>query len=292
MTATATDSAPSLHRRNPAEVTIRYAILIFAAIYFVGPVLWLSLAASKSSSAVFNTPAWSFEGFQLLTNLRDLFAYDGGIYLRWGLNSALYSILGALCGTFIASLAGYYISRYNFRGKEALFSIVLGGVLVPSTALALPLFLMFAQLDLTDSFWAVFLPSIVNPFSFYLCRLTADASVPAELVEAARVDGAGDFRIFFTIASRLMVPGLVTVFLVQFVGIWNNFLLPVIMLHDQSLYPITLGLYQWSGQISLAPELQTLVLVGSLVSVAPLIIAFIALQRFWQSGLGAGAVKA
>lgn len=97
---------------------------------------------------------------------------------------------------------------------------------------------------------------------------------------------------FFSIAVRMMIPGLVTVFLTQFVSIWNNFLLPVVMLHDQTLLPVTMGLFTWNGQLSLAPELQTLVLVGSMVSVVPLLIAFVALQRFWTSGLTAGAVKA
>lgn len=270
----------------------RYALLILAASYFAGPLLWLFVAASKSGGAVASTPAWSLDGFQLLTNLQALFARDGGIYLRWAGNSALYAIAGALVGTLIAGMGGYYMSRFRFRGRESMFAIVLAGILVPSTALALPLFLLFAQLDLADTFWAVFLPSVVNPFAFYLSRLTADSAVPVEIVESARVDGAGEIRVFFLIGWRLMLPGLVTVFLTQFVGIWNNFLLPVVMLHSQELYPITLGLYTWNGQIQSDATLQTIVMIGSVVSILPLVIAFVALQRFWQNGLNAGAVKA
>jgi multiple sugar transport system permease protein len=106
------------------------------------------------------------------------------------------------------------------------------------------------------------------------------------------VDGAGEIRIFFSIASRLMLPGLVTVFLTQFVGIWNNFLLPVVMLNNDELYPLTLGLYTWNGSVQQDSGLPALVLIGSVVSIVPLIIAFVALQRFWQNGLNAGAVKA
>lgn len=287
-----TQRLPHVVHQSASSTLVRYAMLIAAAAYFIGPLLWLGMAASKSASSLSSTSPWSLEGFQLVENLENLLTYDNGIFLRWAVNSAGYSLAGAFVGTVIAGMGGYYMSLFRFRGREVLFAIVLGGVLVPSTALALPLFLMFAQVNLTDTFWAVMLASIVNPFAFFLSRLTADAAVPLEVVESARVDGAGEIRIFFSIGWRLMLPGLVTVFLVQFVGIWNNFLLPVVMLHDDALYPITLGLYTWNGQVAYNPSLQTLVLVGSFVSILPLIIAFGALQRFWRNGLNTGAVKA
>ena len=206
-------------------------------------------------------------------------------------NSVLYAALGAGVGTVLAAMAGYGIAKFSFRGRELLFGFALGGVLVPATALALPLFLLFAGVGLTNTFWAVFLPSIVSPFGVYLSRVYAGVSIPDELLEAARVDGAGELRIFFTIASRVLAPALVTVFLFQFVAIWNNFLLPLIMLQDSTLYPITYGLYSWQSQVSRYPELQTLTIVGSLVSVVPLVLTFLGLQRFWRAGLTAGSVK-
>ena len=115
--------------------------------------------------------------------------------------------------------------------------------------------------------------------------------MPDELIEAARLDGAGEFRIFFTVAVRLMSPALVTIFLFQFVTIWNNFFLPLIMLADNDLYPITLGLFAWQSQSARDPELTTAVIVGAFLSIAPLVAAFLMLQRYWRGGLGAGAVK-
>jgi multiple sugar transport system permease protein len=168
---------------------------------------------------------------------------------------------------------------------------VLGGVLVPATALALPLFLIFSQVNLTNTYWAVFLPSLVSPFGVYLARIYAAASVPDELIEAARLDGAGEVRTFFTVAVRLMFPALVTVFLFQFVAIWNNFFLPLIMLRDETLFPVTLGLYSWNSQVNQIPELRGYVLIGALLSIIPLIITFLLLQRFWRNGLGTGSVK-
>ncbi|HXV92809.1 MAG TPA: carbohydrate ABC transporter permease [Pseudonocardia sp.] len=265
--------------------------LVIMAGYFLLPVYWLVVNATKSQRDLVSTNGFWFANPQLGQNLSDLFARDGGVFPRWALNSLLYAGLGAAIGTILAAMAGYGIAKYRFRGREVLFGFALGGVLVPATALALPLFLMFAGVGLTNSFWAVFLPSIVSPFGVYLSRVYAAASVPDELLEAARVDGAGEMRIFFTIVVRILAPALVTVFLFQFVAVWNNFLLPLIMLQDQRLFPLTYGLYLWQTQVSRDPALQTLTIVGSLVSVVPLVITFLVLQRFWRAGLTAGSIK-
>ena len=125
----------------------------------------------------------------------------------------------------------------------------------------------------------------------YLARIYAASSVPDELLEAARLDGAGEVRTFFSVSVRLMVPALVTVYLFQFVAIWNNFFLPLIMLRDESLFPVTLGLYNWNTVVNQVPELRLYVLTGSLVSIVPLIVVFLLLQRFWRTGLGTGSLK-
>jgi len=278
-------------RENPASVGLAMTFLVVVAGYFLLPVYWLVVNATKSQGDLVTTNGFWFADWQLGENLAALFGRDGGIFGRWALNSLLYAGLGAAVATVLAAMAGYGIAKFSFRGRELLFGFALGGVLVPATALALPLFLMFAGVGLTNTFWAVFLPSVVSPFGVYLCRVYSAASVPDELLEAARVDGAGEVRIFFTIAARILAPALVTVFLFQFVTIWNNFLLPLIMLQDASLYPLTYGLYLWQSQISRFPELQVLTIVGSLVSVIPLVVTFVALQRFWRAGLTAGSVK-
>ncbi|HYN29424.1 MAG TPA: carbohydrate ABC transporter permease [Dermatophilaceae bacterium] len=265
--------------------------LVAMAVYFLLPVYWLAVNATKTQGDLVSTNGFWFSDFVLWENLQALFSRDDGIFLRWALNSLLYAGAGAAVGTFLAAMAGYALAKYAFRGRELIFSVVLGGVLVPATALALPLFLLFAQVSQTNTFWSVFLPSIVSPFGVYLARIFAASSVPDEIVEAARIDGASERRIFFSIASRLMAPALVTIFLFQFVLVWNNFLLPRVMLNDAKLYPITYGLYAWQTQISRDPQLQMLVVVGSLVSVIPLIAIFLSLQRYWQAGLAAGSGK-
>jgi multiple sugar transport system permease protein len=260
-------------------------------LYFLVPIWWLVVSATKDRSQFTSTnPLW-FADMALARNVGDLLRYDGGIFVRWIGNSFAYTAGGALIGTLLAAMCGYALAKYRFRGRDTLFNVVLGGVLVPATALALPLFLIFSQVRLTNTFWAVFLPSLVSPFGVYLTRIYAAASVPDELLEAARLDGSSEVRTFFTVSVRLMFPALVTVFLFQFVAIWNNFFLPLIMLRDEATFPVTLGLYSWNTQVNQIPELRGYVLVGALLSIVPLIVTFLLLQRFWRNGLGAGSVK-
>lgn len=291
-------AAEKAHSRGPRQsVMSRAAAMLIMGVftlYFLTPIWWLLVTSTKSGSQITGTaPLWftpdSVSTF--FTNLTGLFQYQDGLFLKWLVNSALYAGAGALIGTIIAAMCGYALAKYEFKGRETIFNVVLSGVLVPATALALPLFLIFSEVNLTNTFWAVFLPSLVSPFGVYLARIYAAASVPGELLEAARLDGSGEVRTFFTVSTRLMAPALVTIFLFQFVAIWNNFFLPLIMLRDQALFPVTLGLYAWNSQISQIPELRTYVIIGALVSIVPLIIAFLGLQRFWSSGLGAGSVK-
>ncbi|CAD5995570.1 Carbohydrate ABC transporter membrane protein 2, CUT1 family [Agreia sp. COWG] len=274
-----------------ASRTAAMIVMGVSTLYFLVPIWWLFIGSTKSREQFSSTAGLWFADFNLFTNIADLVSYNDGVYLRWMLNSIVYASFGALLGTLFAAMCGYALAKYRFPGRELIFNTVLGGVLVPATALALPLFLIFSQFNATNTFWSVFLPSIVSPFGVYLARIFAAASVPDELLEAARLDGAGEVRTFFSVSRRLMTPALVTIFLFQFVAIWNNFFLPLIMLRDQTLFPVTLGLYTWNSQVNQIPEIRTFVIIGAFLSIIPLIIAFLSLQRFWRGGLGAGSVK-
>ncbi len=278
-------------KRGPLESVLPVAVMFTAMACFMLPLWYLFVASSKNRGDLTTTPGLWFSHFQLGTNVSDTVNRDGGIFWRWLLNSVLYAGVGAAIGTVIAAMAGYALAKYEFRGREATFNTILAGVLVPATALALPLFLIFAAVGLTNTYWSVLLPSLVSPFGVYLSRIYASASVPDALIEAARLDGVGEFRIFLMMATALMKPALVTIFLFQFVVIWNNFFLPLIMLVDRKLFPMTLGLYSWNSQTQQDPTLATAVLTGALLSVVPIIAAFLMLQRYWRGGLGAGGVK-
>jgi len=282
-------SAPS--RESLFSRSAAMLVMVISTLYFLIPIWWLLVASSKDRAQFTSTSPLLFADFNLFENIGNLIAYRDGVFLRWMLNSLAYAVIGATVATLLASMAGYAIAKYAFKGRETMFNVILGGVLVPATALALPLFLVFSQVGLTNTFWAVLLPSFVSPFGVYLARIYASSSVPDEIIEAARIDGAGEVRTFFTVSTRLMAPALVTIFLFQFVAIWNNFFLPLIMLRDESLFPVTLGLYIWNTQVSQIPEIRSYVIIGALLSIIPLIIAFLSLQRFWRSGLGSGGLK-
>jgi multiple sugar transport system permease protein len=278
------------------RVALRSRILVTAglgviALYFLLPVYWLAIASTKSTGDLFGTSGLWFGRMRFVENIVNVFSYDGGVYARWAANSVLYAVVGAAVSTLLAAAAGYALAKFSFRGRETAFNVVLGGVLVPATALALPLYLMFSAAGLANTYWAVLLPSLINPFGVYLLRIYTEAAVPNDLLEAARIDGASEARTFFSVVLRLVTPGLVTVFLFQFVGIWNNYFLPLVMLSDPKLYPITLGLTSWQSFADRQPELYQLTLGGAFVSVVPLMIVTAVLQRFWRAGLTQGSVK-
>ncbi|WP_232549390.1 carbohydrate ABC transporter permease [Propioniciclava soli] len=278
--------------RSPASTILVTGILVLVAIYFLVPVYWVIVAATKTTDDLFATNGfWFADTFALFSNLQQVLTYDNGIFVRWFANSLLYAGVGAVLATYFAAAGGYALSAYRFRGSNLVFGTILGGVLVPGTATALPLFLLFSQLGLANTYWAVLIPSLVSPYGLFLCRIYADASVSPSLLEAARLDGASELRIFHSVGLRVLTPALVTVFLFQLVGIWNNYFLPLVMLSDQRLYPITLGLVNWRSQTDRLPEFYQLTTAGVLLSVIPLAIAMIVLQRFWRGGLTEGSVK-
>jgi multiple sugar transport system permease protein len=277
---------------------IAYVFLGILIIYFLIPLWFLVVASTKDAPGLFggSSALWFAEEFNLFRNIAALVNYNEGIYLRWIGNSALYAFVGGLGATVLAVLAGYGFAKYRFRGRDFSFAVLLGSVMVPLTALVIPTFVLFSELGLTDTIWAVILPSLLSPFGVYLMRVYAAEAVPDELLDAARVDGASEFRTFFQVALPLMRPAVVTVLLLSVVGTWNNYFLPLAMLSNSQLYPITVGIGLWQGLAAgnnggAGPSLWTLIIVGSLISVIPLIIAFLSLQKYWQGGLAIGSLK-
>ncbi|THV32899.1 carbohydrate ABC transporter permease [Glycomyces buryatensis] len=286
----------NLKRPKGKRSTILTVALLAVTAYFLLPLVWLIIASTKSSADLFSTFGFWFSGdFAFFDNLQQTLTYDNGVFLRWMGNTILYAVAAAGGGALLAALAGYGFAKYRFKGNRAMFMGVLGAVMVPTTALAIPTYLLFSEIGLADTPWAIILPSLVNPFGLFLMRVYAEQAVPDSLLEAARIDGASEARIFFQVTLRLLAPGFATVLLFALVHTWNNYFLPLIMLNDPELYPITVGLARWQGQAAAAGgasgDLVSLVVTGSMLSIIPLVIAFLYLQRYWQSGLVAGAVK-
>ncbi|MFD5029332.1 carbohydrate ABC transporter permease [Streptomyces sp. NPDC058405] len=267
--------------------------------YALLPLVWLLISSTKSSSSLFDSfGLWFGKDFNLWTNIHEVLTYDDGIYIRWFGNTVLYSVVGAGGAAVIATAGGYALAKYEFRGRRLLSASVLGAITIPGTALAVPTYLLFSKIGIVDTPWAVLIPALASPFGLYLMQIYAAEAVPDSMLEAARIDGSGELRTFFTISLRLLAPGFVTVLLFALVATWNNYFLPLIVLSNPMWFPLTVGLNQWNslatgnaGSGATTTGFYPLVITGSLLAIIPLIIAFLFLQRYWQSGLAAGSVK-
>ncbi|MFJ8145969.1 carbohydrate ABC transporter permease [Streptomyces sp. NPDC096048] len=281
---------PGRPRRSILLTVLTGVVLLYSLV----PLLWLVISATKTQQGLARSFGLWFDGdFALWSNITETFTYQDGVFGRWVLNTLLYVVVGAGGATLLAVLGGYALAKFDFAGKRAVFAVVIGAVAVPTTALAVPTFLLFSKIGLTDTPWAIILPSLISPFGLYLMWVFAAEAVPTELMEAARIDGASELRTFFQVALPLLAPGTVTVLLFTTVATWNNYFLPLIMLKDPDWYPLTLGLDAWNKQAATAggEAVFNLVVTGSLLTIAPLIAAFLLLQKYWQSGLAAGSVK-
>lgn len=260
----AKQNAPKLTRGQHISSWLLHLIMFLMAAYCLVPLLWLVFSSTKSNAGLYDSFGLWFAGaneggVQLWQNLVGTFNYNGAIYGRWLLNTIVYTVAVGFGSTVIAAFAGYAVAVMKFPGRKLL------------------------------------LPQLSFPFGLYLMIIYAQQSIPISLVEAAKLDGANHWTIFWKIALPLLPPGFVTVLLFSLVGAWNNYFLPLIMLSDRSNYPLTVGLNLWlkmSGDPSVGGGLpDSYIITGSLVAVVPLIISFFFLQRYWQSGLSAGAVK-
>ncbi|MFE3743389.1 carbohydrate ABC transporter permease [Streptomyces sp. NPDC059096] len=277
-------------RRSVLLTVLTGLVLLYALV----PLVWLVINSTKTQSGLLSSSGlWFDSDFAFFGNIADTLTYNDGVFVRWLLNTLLYVVVGAGGATFLAVLGGYALAKFEFPGKRGVFAVVIGAVAVPGTALAVPTFLMFSKMGLTDTPWAVIIPSLISPFGLYLMWVFAAEAIPTELLEAARIDGASEIRTFFTVSLPLLAPGIVTVLLFTVVATWNNYFLPLIMLKDPDWYPLTLGLNSWNAQAQTngGEAIFNLVITGSLLTIVPLIAAFLLLQRYWQSGLAAGSVK-
>ncbi|MEV4472010.1 carbohydrate ABC transporter permease [Nonomuraea salmonea] len=291
------DRSPAGTRRRPNRNLPLHLLLAFLVVYFLVPFWWVVVNSSKDAAGLFSggNTLWFSGNVDYLGNLQQLFTYDNGIYARWILNSTLYALAGGIGATVLAVMAGYGFAKYRFAGRRFSFSLVLGALMVPATALVIPTFMMFSEFGLTNTIWAVILPSLLNPFGVYLMHVYARDAVPNEILDAARADGAGEIRTFLRVAFPLMRPAVVTVLLLSAVASWNNYFLPLAMLSDNRLFPVTVGLGLWQGIASAnnagTTSLWSLIILGALVSIIPLVISFFVLQRHWRGGLSVGGLR-
>ncbi|HEY0117237.1 MAG TPA: carbohydrate ABC transporter permease [Cellulomonas sp.] len=280
-----------MHRTTRVLLTL---LTWLFALFILGPLVWLLVNATKDQQHVYQSFGFWFAGpFRLFHNIASLGQNisGAGVFLTWLKNTLVYAVAGSIGATVLSALAGYGFARFSFRGSRALFFVVMASLLVPITSVALPLFLVYAKTGLVNSIWGMILPSTVSVVGIYLMRTYIEAAVPRDLIAAARIDGAGEWRIFSRIAMPLSAPGLVTVLLITIVTIWNNYFLPLMIFSKSSKYPLTVGLAAMSAaaQTGTKPDLVPVLITGGLVTVVPIVILFLLLERYFRGGLLQGS---
>jgi multiple sugar transport system permease protein len=285
-------------RRIPVAVTA--LLLLVLLVFFVLPVIWLLLAPTKTAADLVNEGPLTFGSLHNVARAwRNLTSFEGGIVFVWLKNSAIYSV-GSLVLTLATSVpAGYALALTKFRGRRLLLSITLLVMIMPSAALVLPLFLELNRFGLIGTAWSIILPFSFFPFGVYLVYIYFATSLPAEMLEAARIDGAGEWRTFTSIALPLAKPVIALVAFFSFVGNWNNFFLPYLVLPNSKQFPIQVGLNQLlsstpsfnpvagAGLNITSPELA----LSIIIAILPVLVVFLFSQRALVSGMLAGATK-
>lgn len=281
-----------LRRRTVNLVTLACAVF---AVFTLIPIWWIFVSSTKTPPNFNSTFGfWFSHPFVLFSNLKQVFSNkEDGSFLQWLGNTAIYAGAGGLGATVLSAMAGYGFARFSFRGKNLLFLFAMAALLIPIAAFAVPLYLVYAKIHMDSTMPGIFIPFMVSPVSVYLMRVYVGGSVPRELMDAARIDGAGEAKIFLRVAVPLMVPALVTVFMLNVVSSWNNYFLPFIVNNNAKLNTLTQGLALWMNHTNIAgtsEDFTVLTIAAGMMAITPLIIMFLVLQRYWRGGLLLGGL--
>jgi multiple sugar transport system permease protein len=281
----------------------RTVILLAFAIFFIAPILWLLLAPTKSDHALVTSSPFSFGSFHnVALAWRHLDAYSDHLYRRWIANTLVYSLSATAITLAVSIPAGYGLALGKFAGRKLILTLTLVVMIMPAASLVLPIFLELNALHLIGSVFSVILPFSFFPFGVYLAYIYYATSIPSELLDAARVDGCGEWLTFRRVALPLAKPVVALVFFFSFVANWNNFFLPYVVLADSNQYPITVGL---SNLLASTPSFNPAVggggqsvnifkpelALATLLAVIPVAIVFLVSQRALVRGTLGGAVK-
>ena len=270
---------------RPVERVLVHVALVIGALLALAPLAWMVSASFMPAGEANSYPPRLLPSEPTLDHYRALFTrLDLARYLA---NSAFLSLVVTLLALVVNSMAGYAFAKFRFRGRDRLFRTLLGGLVVPVQVAMLPLFLLMKQSGLINSYWGVIIPGMASIFGIFLIRQYALA-VPDELLDAARMDGASEFRIYWSIVLPVIKPILVTLAIFTFMGTWNDFMWPLIVLSDDAKYTLPVALANLSGEHVQDTELM---MAGSVLTVLPVLLVFLAMQRHYVTGITAGSVK-
>jgi multiple sugar transport system permease protein len=263
-----------------------YCVLLAGLLIVVGPFLWMLFSSFKPEGEIRSVPPTWLPGTWTLANYRDLF--ERLDFPRYFANSMIVAVLVTAGNLLFCSLLGYALAKLDFPGRQALFLTVLGMLMVPGMVLFVPQFVLVSNLGLANSYAGLVLPFIAGPFGVFLMRQFL-LQIPDDLIEAARIDGAGEWRVFWRIVLPLCRPALATLGILTFLSSWNNFLWPLVVATTDDKYtlPVALALYS-IGQNRIY---YGLLLAGAVVVVLPVLLVFLALQRHFMRGIATTGFK-
>lgn len=278
------------------KIVLVVLVTAIVAAYFVFPVLWIIVASTKDTAALLGTGILQIpRRIVFIHNIAFLSLFQKSIYWHWYANSIFYSAAVGLLTCLVSSMAAYPLAKQTFQGRESVFRVIIISLMIPGTVIAVPLFMLEKVMGLVDTYLGVILPMTVSPFGVYFLRIYIRDVIPDEVLDAALVEGGSQWLIYSRVIVPMIRPALTTLLLISFTATWNNFFLPLVLLHNARLYPLTLGIDTWlslinSVQASEAPW-YPLIITGCLLSIAPMIIGFTVLRKAIVTGLTEGAIK-
>ncbi len=274
-----------LLRRDQVSRILLYAMLTLGAVMALLPMVWMVSASVMPAGEASSYPPRFFPSRVTFEHYIDLFTrLNLGRYL---FNSAFVALIVTSASLAINSMAGYAFAKLRFKGRERLFRVLSTGLVLPTQVAMLPLFLLLKNMGMINTYWGVIIPGLASIFGIFLVRQYALA-IPDEMLDAARVDGASELRIFWSIVVPGIVPILATLAIWTFLATWNDFMWPLIVLSDESRYTLPVALANLAGEHVQDTELM---MAGSVITVIPVMLVFLFLQRYYIQGVMAGSVK-
>jgi ABC-type glycerol-3-phosphate transport system permease component len=283
--ARASGAAPARRARLVIGTVLVNAVLILLVVLTIVPFLYMMFSAFKQNTEIFATPLTFFPKSPTLQNMQSLIANFP--FARWALNTLVVAVGGSVLSILLSSLAGFAFAKYDFRFKNALFMIMLATLLIPSQVLLVPQFEIIRSLHWFNTYEGLIIPRAVGAFGIFLMRQYT-VNLPSELLDAARVDGATEFGIWWRIVLPLVRPGLAVLGILSFTGLWNDFFWPLIITTDPNMFVVNLGISSLVGPYDYQ---YGILLSGTLLACLPVIIIFLFFQRQFIAGFTEGAFK-
>ncbi|AGB40268.1 ABC-type sugar transport system, permease component [Halobacteroides halobius DSM 5150] len=262
-----------------------YTVLLSGVAITLFPFFYMLVLATKTRAEIFNYPPPLWFGDAFFANLNTLLSkmpFYTNVF-----NSVFVAVTTTALTLFFCSLGGYGFAKYDFKGKDKLFFAMIGTMMVPMLLGVIPWFIMMREFGWINTFWPLIIPGIANPFGIFLMKQFMD-NIPDSLIDAARIDGCGEFEIFYKIALPLSLPGLGTLGILTFLASWNRYMQPLLILQEKSMYTIPVALSKLQGKIDQNWGAQ---MVGTALAIAPIVIAFVLASKQFISGITAGATK-